>query len=88
MFSFESLRGRAVLAPMAGVGDSAFRTVCAESGAACAVTEMEGLSIPSRRTASIEREDVGTIYFTPTEVIRISRILVTAQPNTRPTSST
>lgn len=40
MFSFESLRGRAVLAPMAGVGDSAFRTVCAESGAACAVTEM------------------------------------------------
>ncbi|MBQ6552312.1 MAG: tRNA dihydrouridine synthase DusB [Clostridia bacterium] len=40
MFSFESLRGRAVLAPMAGVGDSAFRTVCAESGAACTVTEM------------------------------------------------
>ena len=40
MFSFESLRGRAVLAPMAGVGDSAFRTVCVESGAACAVTEM------------------------------------------------
>lgn len=40
MFSFESLRGKAVLAPMAGVGDSAFRTVCAESGAACTVTEM------------------------------------------------
>jgi nifR3 family TIM-barrel protein len=40
VFSFESLRGRAVLAPMAGVGDSAFRTVCAESGAACTVTEM------------------------------------------------
>lgn len=40
MFSFESLRGKAVLAPMAGVGDSAFRTVCAESGAAATVTEM------------------------------------------------
>ena len=40
MFDFGSLRGRAVLAPMAGVGDSAFRTVCAESGAACTVTEM------------------------------------------------
>ena len=40
MFSFEALRGRALLAPMAGVGDSAFRTVCAESGAAATVTEM------------------------------------------------
>lgn len=40
MFSFEALRGKAVLAPMAGVGDSAFRAVCARSGAACTVSEM------------------------------------------------
>lgn len=29
-----------MLAPLAGVGDSAFRRVCVESGAACAVSEM------------------------------------------------
>lgn len=32
--------GRAVLAPMAGVTDSAFRRVCRQFGAACTVTEM------------------------------------------------
>ena len=32
--------GNTVLAPMAGVTDLAFRTVCAELGAAVTVTEM------------------------------------------------
>lgn len=40
MFDFNSLKGKAVLAPLAGVGDSAFRSVCAEAGAACTVSEM------------------------------------------------
>ncbi len=34
------LSGRAVLAPMAGVSDAAFRTLCLEQGAALAYTEM------------------------------------------------
>jgi len=34
------ITGRAVLAPMAGVTDWAFRTICAEMGAAVTVTEM------------------------------------------------
>ena len=34
------ITGRTVLAPMAGVTDWAFRTVCAELGAAVTVTEM------------------------------------------------
>lgn len=40
MFDFTAYKGKAVLAPMAGVGDSAFRTVCAENGAAYTVSEM------------------------------------------------
>ena len=35
-----ALRGRTMLAPMAGVTDLAFRTVCAENGASYLVTEM------------------------------------------------
>ena len=34
------LNGRALLAPMAGVTDEAYRTLCARFGAACTVTEM------------------------------------------------
>ena len=34
------IRGDLVLAPMAGVTDLAFRTICAELGAAVTVTEM------------------------------------------------
>ena len=34
------LDGRAVLAPMAGVSDAAFRTLCLEQGAALVYTEM------------------------------------------------
>ena len=34
------LQGRAVLAPMAGAGDRAFRETCARFGAACTVSEM------------------------------------------------
>ena len=40
MFDFASLKGKATLAPLAGVGDSALRRVCAEQGAACTVSEM------------------------------------------------
>ena len=35
-----ALRGRTMLAPMAGVTDLAFRTICAENGASYLVTEM------------------------------------------------
>ena len=34
------LNGRALLAPMAGVTDEAYRTLCARFGVACTVTEM------------------------------------------------
>lgn len=34
------LKGKAILAPMAGVGDRAFREICARFGAACTVSEM------------------------------------------------
>ena len=37
--------GMTVLAPMAGVTDYAFRTVCAELGAALTVTEMVFFSV-------------------------------------------
>lgn len=40
MFGKIELPGRLVLAPMAGVTDAAFRTICREQGAACAVSEM------------------------------------------------
>jgi tRNA-dihydrouridine synthase B len=36
----EGLTGRAILAPMAGAGDRAFREICARFGAACTVSEM------------------------------------------------
>jgi tRNA-dihydrouridine synthase B len=34
------IKGKAILAPMAGVGDRAFRETCARFGAACTVSEM------------------------------------------------
>lgn len=40
MFDFNAYKGMAALAPMAGVGDSAFRQVCAKHGAAYTVSEM------------------------------------------------
>ena len=40
------LAGRAVLAPMAGVTDSAFRGLCLEQGAALVYTEMVSAKAP------------------------------------------
>ena len=41
------LNGRVILAPMAGVTDSAFRAVCARFGAAAVVTEMVSAKAPA-----------------------------------------
>ena len=50
------LEGRAVLAPMAGVSDAAFRTLCLEQGAALVYTEMvsaKALCYNDRKTAAL-----------------------------------
>ena len=50
------LAGRAVLAPMAGVSDAAFRTLCLEQGAALVYTEMvsaKALCYNDRKTAAL-----------------------------------
>ena len=50
------LAGRAVLAPMAGVSDAAFRTLCLEQGAALVYTEMvsaKALTYNDRKTGSL-----------------------------------
>ena len=52
------LNGRVILAPMAGVTDSAFRAVCARFGAAAVVTEMvsaKALHYKDRRTPELMR---------------------------------
>ncbi len=52
----------AILAPMAGVTDYAFRTVCAELGAAATVTEMvsaKALCYGDKKTASLLRRNEG-----------------------------
>lgn len=54
----------AVLAPMAGVTDYAFRTVCAELGAAVTVTEMvssRALCFNDRKSFSLLRKNEGSI---------------------------
>ena len=51
-----SLAGRAVLAPMAGVSDAAFRTLCLEQGAALVYTEMvsaKALCYSDKKTAAL-----------------------------------
>ena len=53
------LDGRLALAPMAGVTDLAFRTVCREAGAALAYTEMvsaKALVFHDKKTASLLRQ--------------------------------
>ncbi|HHV31579.1 tRNA dihydrouridine synthase DusB [Caproiciproducens sp. LBM24188] len=50
------IKGRAVLAPMAGVADRAFRELCVRFGAAYTVTEMvssKGLQYHDKKTASL-----------------------------------
>ena len=53
--------GKLVLAPMAGVTDLAFRTVCAELGASVTVTEM----VSSRALVYQDKKSVGLLKKTP-----------------------
>ena len=53
--------GSTVLAPMAGVTDLAFRTVCAELGAAVTVTEM----VSSRALVYQDKKSIGLLKKTP-----------------------
>ena len=58
------ITGRTVLAPMAGVTDWAFRTVCAELGAAVTVTEM----VSSRAMVYQDKKSRGLLRKTPSGV--------------------
>ncbi len=58
------ITGRTVLAPMAGVTDWAFRTVCAELGAAVTVTEM----VSSRALVYRDKKSRGLLRKTPSGV--------------------
>ena len=51
------ITGKAVLAPMAGVTDWAFRTVCRELGAAVTVTEM----VSSRALVYQDRKSIALL---------------------------
>ena len=53
--------GMTVLAPMAGVTDYAYRTICAELGAAVTVTEM----VSSRALVYQDKKSVGLLKKTP-----------------------
>jgi len=55
------IEGKTVLAPMAGVTDYAYRTVCAELGAAVTVTEM----VSSRALVYQDKKSVGLLKKTP-----------------------
>ena len=55
------IRGHTILAPMAGVTDYAFRTVCAELGAAVTVTEM----VSSRALVYHDRKSLSLLRRTP-----------------------
>ena len=59
-----AITGRTVLAPMAGVTDWAFRTVCAELGAAVTVTEM----VSSRALVYQDKKSRGLLRKTPSGV--------------------
>ena len=58
------ITGRTVLAPMAGVTDWAFRTVCAEIGAAVTVTEM----VSSRALVYQDKKSRGLLRKTPSGI--------------------
>lgn len=55
------IMGDLVLAPMAGVTDLAFRTICAESGAAVTVTEM----VSSRALIYQDKKSRSLLHKTP-----------------------
>lgn len=63
MFDFNDYKGKFALAPLAGVGDSAFRTVCAEGGAAFTVSEMVSAKALHYGDASTEE----LLFITPCE---------------------
>ena len=52
-----TIEGHTVLAPMAGVSDYAYRTICAELGAAVTVTEM----VSSRALVYQDKKSVGLL---------------------------
>lgn len=56
-----SVEGLTVLAPMAGVTDWAYRTICAELGAAVTVTEM----VSSRALVYQDKKSIGLLKKTP-----------------------
>ncbi len=54
------IKGKAALAPMAGVADRAFRQICTDHGAACVVGEMvsaKGLTYGDRKSAELLQLD-------------------------------
>ena len=56
------IKGKAALAPMAGVADRAFRRICFDHGAACVVGEMvssKGLTFGDRKSAELLELDEG-----------------------------
>lgn len=58
------LSGKVVLAPMAGVTDYAFRTICAEMGAAVTVTEMvssRALVYQDKKSRGLMRKNPGSV---------------------------
>ena len=57
-----TIKGHTVLAPMAGVSDYAYRTICAELGAAVTVTEM----VSSRALVYQDKKSVGLLKKTST----------------------
>lgn len=59
-----TIEGSLVLAPMAGVTDYAYRTICAEYGAALTVTEM----VSSRALVYQDRKSKGLLRKTPTGI--------------------
>ena len=58
------INGQVVLAPMAGVTDLAYRTICAEMGAAITVTEM----VSSRALCYQDKKSVSLLGKTPTGI--------------------
>lgn len=57
---FEKMKGKAMLAPMAGVSDIAFRTLCKQYGSAASITEfisIEALTRNNKKTLEMLKKD-------------------------------